>query len=87
MPDRNDLPGSWLATFVALAAVGVGTSHAQQPLPAAVTPTGSPHFAIPRRGILPARLAPVAAMASYAPIPDLHYTPEDPPDGVENGSG
>ena len=26
-------------------------------------------------------------MASYAPIPDLHYTPEDPPDGVENGSG
>jgi len=26
-------------------------------------------------------------MAGYAPIPDLHYTPEDPPDGVENGSG
>jgi cytochrome c len=44
MPDRSDLPGSWLATLVALAAVGVGTSHAQQPLPAAVTPTGADLF-------------------------------------------
>ena len=44
MPDRNDLPGSWLATLVALAAVGIGNSHAQQPLPAAVTPNGADLF-------------------------------------------
>ena len=44
MPDRNDLPGSWLATLVALTAVGIGTSHAQPPLPAAVTPTGADLF-------------------------------------------
>ena len=44
MPDRNDLPGSWLATLVALTAVGIGTSHAQPPLPAAITPTGADLF-------------------------------------------
>ena len=44
MPDRNDLPGSWLATLVALTAVGIGTSHAQAPLPAVVAPTGSDLF-------------------------------------------
>ena len=44
MPDRNDLPGSWLATFVALTTVGLATSHAQSPLPAAVTPTGADLF-------------------------------------------
>ena len=44
MLDRNDLPGSWLATLVALTAVGIGTSHAQAPLPAVVAPTGSDLF-------------------------------------------
>jgi cytochrome c len=44
MPDRNDLPGSWLATFVALTTVGIATSHAQSPLPAAVTPSGADLF-------------------------------------------
>ncbi len=44
MPDRNDLPGSWLATLAALTAVGIGASHAQPPLPAAVTPTGAGLF-------------------------------------------
>ena len=44
MPDRNDLPGSLFATLVALTAVGIGTSHAQPPLPAAVTPTGAGLF-------------------------------------------
>jgi cytochrome c2 len=44
MPDRNDLPGSWLATLAALTAVGIGTSHAQPPLRAAVTPTGADLF-------------------------------------------
>ena len=44
MPDRNDLPGSWLATLVALTAVGIGTSHAQLLLPAAITPTGADLF-------------------------------------------
>jgi len=44
MPDRNDLPGSWLATLVALTAVGIGTSHAQPLLPAAITPTGADLF-------------------------------------------
>ena len=36
MPDRNELAGSWLATLVALTAVGIGTGRAQAPLPAAV---------------------------------------------------
>jgi cytochrome c len=44
MPDRNDFPGSWLATFVALTTVGLASSHAQSPLPAAVTPTGADLF-------------------------------------------
>jgi len=44
MPDRNELAGSWLATLVALTAVGIGTGRAQAPLPAAVTPTGSDLF-------------------------------------------
>jgi cytochrome c len=44
MPDRNELAGSWLATFVALTAVGIGTGRVQAPLPAAVTPTGSDLF-------------------------------------------
>jgi cytochrome c len=44
MPDRNDLPGSWLATLVALTTVGTGASHAQPPLPAAVIPTGADLF-------------------------------------------
>ena len=43
MPDRNDLPGPWLATFVALTTVGLATSHAQSPLPAGV-PTGADLF-------------------------------------------
>jgi hypothetical protein len=33
---------------------------------------------------------PMQLQTNYAgscPIPDLHYKPEDPPDGVENGSG
>jgi len=44
MPDRNDLPGSWLATLAALSAVGIGISHAQAPLLAAAIPTGSDLF-------------------------------------------
>jgi cytochrome c len=44
MPDRNDLPGSWLATLAALSAVGIGIGHAQAPLLAAATPTGSDLF-------------------------------------------
>jgi cytochrome c len=44
MPDWNDLPGSWLATLVALTAVGIGTSQAQLPLPAAVAPIGADLF-------------------------------------------
>jgi len=46
MPDRNDLPGSWLATLVALSAVGIGigTGHAQAPLSTAAIPTGSDLF-------------------------------------------
>jgi cytochrome c len=40
MPDRNDLPGSSLATLIALTAFGIGSGHAQAPLPAAVTPNG-----------------------------------------------
>jgi cytochrome c len=44
MPDRNDLPGSWLATLVALTVVGIGTGHAQALLPAAATPTGPDLF-------------------------------------------
>ena len=44
IPERNDLPGSWLATLAALTAVGIGTSHAQPLLPAAVTPTGGDLF-------------------------------------------
>jgi hypothetical protein len=44
MLDRNDLPGSWLATLVALSAVWIGTGHAQVPLPAAAAPTGSDLF-------------------------------------------
>ena len=44
MPDRNDLPGSWLTTLVALAAVGIGTGHAQVPLAAATTPSGTDLF-------------------------------------------
>lgn len=44
MPDRNDLPGSWLATLVALAAVGIGGGYAQPLLTVTVTPTGSDLF-------------------------------------------
>jgi len=44
MPDRNDLPCSWLATLVACTALGIGSGHAQAPLPAVVTPTGSDLF-------------------------------------------
>ena len=44
MLDRNDLPGSWLATLVALSAVWIGTGHAQVPLPATAAPTGSDLF-------------------------------------------
>ncbi len=44
MPDRNDLPCSWLATLVALTAIGIASGHAQTPLPAAATPTGSDLF-------------------------------------------
>jgi cytochrome c len=44
MPDRNDLPGSWLATLVALTAAGIGSGHAQLTFPAAVAPTGADLF-------------------------------------------
>lgn len=44
MPDRNDLPGPWLATLAAVSAVWIGTGHAQAPLPAAATPPGSELF-------------------------------------------
>jgi cytochrome c len=44
MPDRNDLPGSWLATLVALTAVGIGASRAQSPLAAAVISNGPDLF-------------------------------------------
>ena len=44
MPDRNDLPGSWLATPIILTVVGIGTGNAQLPLPAAVVPMGADLF-------------------------------------------
>ena len=44
MPDRKDLPGSWLAAFVALTAGGIGGSHAQVTLPTATNPTGADLF-------------------------------------------
>ena len=44
MPDRKDLPGSWLAAIVALTAGGIGGSHAQATLPTAANPTGADLF-------------------------------------------
>ena len=44
MPDRKDLPGSWLAAIVALTAGGIGGSHAQVTLPTATNPTGADLF-------------------------------------------